>query len=504
MNTLELMREGLAALLTLEGIGLSVIGVTIGIIIGGLPGFGAANVTAITLPLTLAFSPLGGMIFICGIYVGSVFSGGVPAILFNVPGTAAAAMTSIDGYPMTLKGKADIALGACVGASSFGGLLGSVLVIFLIVPLASIAIRFGPAEMALLAFVGLSIIASVVGKDLKKGLLPALLGILISAVGADPAYALPRMTFGFIELYDRFPIVPPLLGMFAIPTFVYLAKRAYVIDTNEVDVDLKSIGSFQGLVKGVKEVIKRPICVIRSSLIGFFVGALPGAGATVAPVVAYGQARIWSKDPESFGKGQIDGIIAAEAANNGITSGSIVPALALGIPGSVTTAILLSALMLHGLEPGPRFISVQPAIVFALLISFFLMESLIFPFGFLFVRLAAKMLTIKTTYLLPVFYTLCIAGVYSVRLFSFDFYLMMIFGAIALLLDKEGYPLIPLVLGFILGPIAETYYTRALQLSRGSFLIFFRSPITIVLWVILFVTLFSPFFLERMRRRRQG
>lgn len=502
MDFISQIAGGFETLLSVQLMLILAIGIILGITVGAVPGFSAANATAVLLPLTIGMGVEAAMVFMAAIYCGSMYGGAIPGIIFNTPGTAGAAATIIDGYPMAQQGKGDIALGISLGASVMGGVIGVVLTTIVLKPMASLALKFGPAEMFLLAMLGISVIASVIGNDLKKGFLSGLFGLLIAAMPADPAFSQPRLTFGLIELFDEVPFIPALIGLFAIPTLVELSKKMTIAELSKEGSS--QIGSYSRIIAGIKEAVIRPFNVIRSALIGFFIGAIPGTGASIAGFVSYGQAKTWSKNPELFGKGNPEGIIASEAANNGVAAGAMIPSIALGVPGSSTTAVMLAALIMHGITPGPDVVANNANLVYTLMVSMAVGTLLILPFGILFNRFASKLTTVKTGYMVPTVLLVCLIGAFATRIYTFDLILVVIFAFIGIIMDKQGYPMIPLVLGLILGPIAEDNFIRALNLSRGSYSIFFTSKIAIILWIIILSAAFMPLIVKKLNSRKSS
>lgn len=498
MEMSKMVLEGIEFLLALDTLLVLLAGLIMGIIAGSLPGFTSGNACAVMLPIIIGMSTSYAIVFMGGVYAGAQYGGSVPAILFKVPGTAQAAATVLDGYPMAKQGKADIALGVSMLASSIGTMISAVLAIFIIIPMARIALSFGPAEMFLLALMGVSIISNVVGKDSKKGLLVGALGFLVASMPADPFYGLPRMNFGIIELYDEIPLIPALIGLFAIPTFLSLSKSEYIIEVSREEV--KQVGSFSRMISGMIAAIKRPFNILIASLIGTIIGAIPGTGAGIATFISYGQAVALSKNPESFGKGNIDGIIASEAANNGVTGGAMIPSFALGVPGSGTTAIMLSVMTIQGIIPGPHVVRDYGPMIYGFLITLFIAGLLIIPVGLIYNSLFSKITIVKTSSLIPLLVVLCLLGAFGQRQFIFDMYLLLIFGLLGVLLEIYGFPLIPFVFGIILGPIAEKSFVQAISISKNDPRIFFQSTICKIMWIVIFLLFISPLLIRYFKK----
>ncbi len=497
MSTFDLIGQGMSILFSPEPFLMLILGMVIGIIFGGLPGFSSGNTSALMLPLTLGMSNAGAIIFICGIYCGAQYGGGVPSILIGVPGTTGAIATVFDGYPMAQQGKSDQALGLSLGSSVIGGVVASVIAIFLIRPIAGVALAFGPAEMALLGVVGLSIIASIVGENIKKGLLATVVGLLMGVMSADPSMGLSRLNFGFLELYDSLPLTPFIMGLFAFPSVL-----ALVNNTQLEKKDIRKVGT--KVMEGVWYCFKRPLANLRAALIGLFVGIVPGAGIDIGSFMAYSLERSLSKTPGEFGKGHPDGVIAAEGANNGVTAGALVPAIALGVPGGTTTAVMLAAMTLHGVQTGPQVFKNFPGDAYAVMLACIVCSLLTLPMGYYFNRFAAKVLTINVGFLIPAVFALCIIGSYTIRGFVIDMNLCLIAGLLGIVMKLGDYPLPPLILGFILSPIIEANFVRALLISRGDLKIFASSVICTVMWIIIAVTFSLPVVIKALNKKKQG
>lgn len=501
MDTFPLVLDGLAALCHWDSFLIMVFGIIVGIIGGALPGFSSTNTTALMLPLTFVLPPHQALILIAGIYCGAMWGDAIPAILFSIPGTPAAGAQTFDGYPLALQGKADIALGLSLGSSLAGGVVGGILTIILIPVMAGYALKFGPAELFLLALAAIIIVSSISeGKEARrKGLVSGLFGLLLATITACPAFAQPRLWFGFYELFEEIPLVSAMIGIFAIPTIIQFAFKDRIIDA---EVEVTDVGNVKKQIEGIIEVFKRWGLTLRSTLIGWIIGAIPGTGATVATYVAYGQAKMWAKDAETYGKGNYDGVIAGDAANNAVTGGALVPTLTLGIPGSGTTAIMLVVFIIHGIIPGPRLISENAAAVYALLAATLVAPFIMTPMGLIINRYSAKLTALKSAYLLPTLFALCLIGSYAVRLYFFDIYLALLFGLLGLLMYKLKYPVIPFVMGIILGPIAEQNLFRVTRLMKGWSI--FTSGICITILAIIVVLVFCAYIYPAFKKPKSS
>lgn len=468
-------------------------GLTAGFLVGALPGFSASNAAALALPFSVALSVESAIILMAGIYAGASFAGAIPAILVNAPGTAGAAATALDGYPMAQSGHAERAIGIARMASSIGGVIGAVVVLAIIGPMSSISLQFGAPELFVVAIFGILVIASVIGDDVRKGLIAAILGLLIAAMSANPVTAQPRFTLGFIELYSEVPFVPAVIGMFALTQMFILATQDRLIDDpsagsgggshtwrDRIRDSLREVGG------GIVTTLRYPFDILRSALLGVSLGIVPGVGTAVANFMSYGLAKRRSKSPENFGKGAPQGIIASEACDNAVTSGTLVPTLTLGIPGSATAAVMLAALYLQGVQPGPQVMSSYAPEAYAVLLSMLVASLLILPLGILLAAPMSSVTRLRPAYLVPSIVMLCMVGAFAVRNSLFDVGLALVFGVLGLLMRQFGYPVVPLILGLVLGPIAEENFLRALSLGNNQLGYFFESRISIILWVMLF------------------
>ncbi|WP_158553327.1 tripartite tricarboxylate transporter permease [Peribacillus saganii] len=485
---METILEALSILFTFESISFLVIGLTVGFIAGALPGFSSSNACAILLPLTIGFDLTTALIFMASIYAGAQFAGAIPAIMINTPGTMGAAATALDGYPMAQKGKAELAIGIARMASAVGGVIGAAIVLIVINPMSSFALKFGSVEMFLVALFGLTLITTIVGENVRDGLISACLGLLVAAMSADPLLGQGRFTMGFIELYDNVPFVPILIGLFGITEMYFLSKKKRLIDT-----DIKKIegSSLKEVINGVVETLKYPKDIFRASILGTFIGAIPGTGTAVSNFISYGIAKKTSKNKEQFGKGAPEGIIASEACDSAVASGTLIPTLTLGIPGSSTAAIMLAAFYLHGINPGPRVMIDQAAESYAVILALGLASLLILPLGVLLATPMIQITRVKPAILVPTILLLCTIGSFALSNSMFDVFLMLVFGIMGVIMRINGYPIVPFVLAVILGPIAEANFVRAFMLSKGDFSYFFATPIALVLWAIIFVSLFA-------------
>lgn len=491
---LENFLGGLAVVMQPLNLLLLTSAVFIGFIGGALPGISGVILVVILLPVTYGMDSTTAFMVLTAIYGATVFSGLITAILYRAPGTPEAVMTAFDGYPMTQQGQAGKALGIGVLSSAIGGLVGTIALIIFTPMLAKMALKFSSPEYFALAVLGLTVVASLGGR-LIYGLIGATLGLFIASIGIDPLTGTSRYTFGNLNLAEGVGLIPMIVGLFAISEVM---KRTLDQDTHQ---PLKKVK-----VKIFDLPILRQIgtTLTRSSIIGVIIGILPGIGASTAAMVSYSETVRWSKHPEKFGKGAPEGIAAPESANNAAAMGALVPLFALGIPGSGTTAVILGAFIMHGLQPGPMFMMTHSSLIYAVFAGLFIVNFMILLFSKPFITLFTKLLNVPYSALGPIIIMCCIVGTYSVRNSMFDVWLMLGFGVMGYLLEKLKFPLVSIILGLVLGPIAESELRRALSMSQGDISIFFTRPISASLLAVaallLAVTIITP-LIKRARNK---
>jgi putative tricarboxylic transport membrane protein len=493
------MALGFANVFTLTNFLILVGGCAVGIVIGALPGLNASTGVAILLPFTFGMQPLPAMLLLIGIYNGAMYGGSITAILINTPGTTASATTVLDGWPMARKGEAGKALGVATVASGIGGLMGAIGMILLSVPLAAFALKFGPAEYFAVGVFGLSIIGSLADKNVAKGLLAGVLGLLVSTVGTDPFIGVSRFTFNIMQIADGINVVPIMVGMFALST-VFLEIEAGGFNKALVAKDT----SVKGVLLKWKEWASMVPTIIKSGIIGVIVGVMPGAGGTIANFVAYDQCKKTSRHPELYGTGYPEGVAASETANNATCGGAMVPLMTLGVPGSGTTAILLAAFMMQGLQPGPMLFQKQPALVYGIFAGFLIVQFAVIILGLGGARFWAKAVNIPKNLLLSLILVLTVAGAFSVRMDMTNVWLLFIFGIIGYFFKKLDIPAAPAVLGLVLGFLVESNMRRALLLSQGSVLTFLTRPISVVLLGMAVISVAGPYIMNWLKARKTG
>lgn len=466
-------------LFTLENILWINIGVFIGSVFAAIPGLSVILCVILFLPVTYSMTAIPGMMFLLGIYCAGGYGGSVSAILINTPGTPHAAATMLDGHPLSEQGRTKAALKIALYASTFGGVFSALMLLFLGPQVAKVAAQLGTAEYFMVCVFGLTIIAGVSGKSMIKGLISACLGLLISCIGSDPMTSYDRFTFGISRLYLGLDLAICLIGLFALVEIMAKAEKPL----DRLNLDTTQIKDDGVITKAEYKRMARP--VLMSSIIGVLVGIIPGTGASEASWFSYNTAKNMSKHPEEFGHGSVEGIAAAESANNAVTGATLIPLLTLGIPGDGTVAIMLSALMINGLNPGLSLFTTQGDIMYAIMLGLILVNIFMCLQGKFLTTLFAKVVSIPQEILTPIIVIFCFAGAYSVNENYFDMGVALIFGALAWILRKLELPPVPILLGLVLGSMTETNFRRALLISNGSPAIFFSSIYCIIFLVLI-------------------
>ncbi len=457
-----------------------VLGVLGGILVGAIPGLSGSTGIILMLPFLVYIEPAAALIMMSGLFCGSMYGGSISAILISTPGTPSAAATVLDGYPLARKGMAGKALGVATIASTAGGAISTIALIFLAPQLAKIALKFGPPEYFALMIFGLTIMAGVSSSSLSRGLLSGFFGILIGMVGLNPTLGTERFTFGVTRLLTGFPMMPVLIGLFAVSEVLSQLEQ-HERGTMARIPHTVSIGSILPTWKELKPLWK---IILGSSILGTIIGIIPATGGAIASFMAYNEAKRFSKDPDSFGKGNLAGVAAPESANNGTTGGAMIPLITLGIPGDVVTAVMLGALLIIGVQPGPLLFSQRPDIVNALFAGFILAQVLILVMGLLSIKVSPLILKVPPHILYPLVLCLCLLGAFSLGNSVYDVVLAVIFGFVGYVMKKGGYSAPALILGLILGPIAERELSRALLLSHGDWSVLIRSPLAIGFYIL--------------------
>ena len=478
----------------------SLLGVAAGMVIGTLPGLSATMGIAIMTPLTFWLEPSQGMAVLLGIYNSAIWSGGISAILLNTPGTPASISQTFDGYALVKNGEANKALNINTIFSVIGGVFSTIVLTVAAFPIARFALKFGPPEMFALALFGLSMMVGVSGEYLIKGLFAGIFGFLLSTVGLDPMFSVPRYTFNNINLLSGIPFVVMMIGMFGVGEIMYQMatrrKEEAVISSVKSDKSKKSFLT----AKEWKTVA--PATLI-SCVISVVVGAIPGTGGDIASIICWQQAKNISKDPNSFGKGNLEGLCAASTANNAVIGGAMTTMMTLGLPGDGVTAILIGSLMMYGMQPGPRMFVEQADFVYKVFGLMFVGYLMILVLGLLFSRACVLILKLKQEVIWVIVLGFCILGSYSLQNNVFDVVLMFVAGILGYICKCTNIPLGPFILGLLLGPTAESNFRRSLALSQGNYSIFFTRPIVLVLFALTILSLVVP-VINRSRKAKAG
>lgn len=485
----------LIATLDLSALLLMVLGVSGGLIVGAIPGLNATMAMALLTPMTFYLNSSTAIMLLCSVYVGAVSGGLFSAILLRIPGTSSSIASTFDGFPMARQGKAGRAIAIALVASFIGGTTSFILLGFLAPILSKFALKFGPAEYFAVALLGLSTIASVLGASTLRGLVSACFGLLIGTIGADVLVGTPRFTFGTVELSGGFDVLVILIGLFAIPQIL----RDLCTITTSAPVPILRKLDFPPL----KQLAAFWKNFLRSSLIGTWIGLLPGAGGSIASLLSYDQAKKFSKAPETFGTGAEDGIVASETANNAVIGGSLIPLLTLGIPGDSPAAVLLAAFIIHGIQAGPMLYISQPEVVHIVLAGFYLSNVMMIAVAFVGAPFIIRALSIPKNLLLPVIILMCFVGAYAVNQRMFDIWLLVAIGLAGYAMERYRFPVAPAVLGVILGPILESNLRRAIQISDGFVLDIITRPITLGVLLLVLINFLWP-VINGLRQRASG
>lgn len=463
-----------------------IISMLVGILVGGTPGLTATMAVALIVPITYYMDPLAGLAMILGVSFTSIFAGDIPATFLRIPGTPASAAAVLDGFEMSKKGKGSLALTIDLICSAIGGLVGVLLLIIIAPPLAKFALKFTNFQYFWLGMFGLSMSAVLSTGNSVRGLISAVLGLLVSTVGIDITTGFPRFTFGNIELMGGIGFIPVMVGLFGISeVFKNVKNRAHL--TEKTINDKIDISIFETLLI----VWKRKWILLKSSFIGTFVGALPGAGADIAAWVAYGIEKKTSKKPEEFGKGSIDGVIAPTGANNAALGGTWIPALVFGVPGDSITAIVLGAMLMYGLKPGPLIFQQSPDLVKGIFAIALISQFFLIPIGLLGIKAYGRILSLPRNIIMVFVLIFSVVGSYAIRNSIFDIYVMLFFGVVGYIFENLNIPLAPMVLGIILGPMIEDNLRVGLIKTGGNYLPFLTNPISAVLVLLIIFTFFS-------------
>lgn len=483
MSFLDSVAAGLSLVANFEAFLSLFIGICVGVIGGAIPGLSATMAVALTLPFTFAMAPINGILLLLGVYKGGIFGGSIPAILIKTPGTPASSATILDGYPMAEKGEAGRALGMALWASCTADLVSNLALILFAGWLASFALNFGPPEFFALILFSLTIIAGVSGESLLRGALSAILGLLLATIGLDLVYGTNRFTFGDPNLMGGLNFIAVLIGLFAIPEIIAMAwnPTSHLGKTTALGRTWVTLADYMRCFKSI----------VRGSLIGVFLGSIPGIGAAPSAFLSYSEARRTSKHKANFGKGEIEGVAAAEAGNNGVAGATLIPLLALGVPGDVITAIIIGAFMIHGLQPGPMMFILNVDIIYGLFIGLIVSSVFLFIVGTVAIRGFKYVADVPKRILMPAVLVLCVFGVFAVNNNIFDVGVMFVMGWVGYAMMRARVPAAPFLIAFILGPLLEDNFRQSMLMSGSDPTILLRGPITWFFWTVTLITVFA-------------
>jgi putative tricarboxylic transport membrane protein len=493
MEILNNLYLGFQVALTPANLAFCLIGVVVGTLVGVLPGIGPVGAMALLLPATFGVTLHSSLIMLAGIYYGAMYGGSTTSILVNIPGESASVVTCIDGYQMARQGRAGPALGISAIGSFIGGTLSIIGLMLVAKPLANVALEFGPPEYFALMCAGLIILTYLTQGSMIRALMMALVGILLGCVGLDMVLGLPRFTLGINELTDGVGIIPLVMGLFGISEV--FANIEVVVKREIFQTEIKHIWP------SLADYAQSKWAILRGSVLGFCLGILPGGGAILASFLSYGIEKKLAKDPERFGKGAIEGVAGPETANNAAAGGAMIPLLSLGIPPNVVMAMLFSAFIIHGVQPGPMLMKNSPDVFWGLVVSMYVGNAMLVFLNLPLIGIWVQLLKIPYRILMPLILLFCLIGAYSVTNSTFDVTLMILFGGMGYLMRKFGYEAAPLVLAFVMGPLLEQNLRQALLMSGGDFTIFISRPISGVTLAIAFLLLLSN-LLPFMKKRR--
>jgi putative tricarboxylic transport membrane protein len=494
MELLNYLHTGFSVALQPINLFYCFVGVFIGTLVGVLPGIGPVGAMSLLLPITFKSAPESAIIMLAGIYYGTMYGGSTTSILVNIPGEAASVVTCLDGYQMARQGRAGPALGIAAFGSFVAGTFSIFGLMLMAPPLSRLALRFGPPEYFGLMLLGMTILIYLAHGSMLKALLMATLGIVLGLIGLDSINTRPRLTFGRMELMDGIGLVPIVMGLFGISEVLLNIEK----DIRREIFDAK----IKGLLPTARDWSESKWALVRGSIIGFFLGILPGGGGVIASFVTYAVEKKVSKHPERFGKGAIEGVAAPEAANNAAAGGAFIPLMTLGIPTNAVIALLFGAFMIHGVQPGPLMMSQNPGLFWGVITSMYIGNVMLLILNLPLIGIWVQVLKVPYKILFPLILLLCLIGVYSISNTVFDIYIMIVFGVVGYLMKKLEYEGAPLVLAFILGPLFENNLRKSLIMSQGNFSIFFLRPIAAAFLILALFILISP-LIPGMRKKRE-
>ncbi|MFS0776875.1 tripartite tricarboxylate transporter permease [Neobacillus sp. 3P2-tot-E-2] len=496
MDVFQFLMDGFEVAFTWRNLIFAFVGVLIGTAVGVLPGIGPISGVALLIPVTAtltgglspADAATSSIILLAGVYYGAMYGGSTTSILLNTPGESSSVTTTLDGYQMAKQGRAGAALSISAIGSFVAGIVSLIGLVFLAKPLSSIALDFGPADYFSLMVLGLCAVSGLSGKSVTKALMMTVLGLLLASIGIDVVSGSARFTFGFTQLYSGLEFLTVAVGLFA------LGEVFKTILHN--DINSGKLARIEKLLPTKKDMKDSAAPIVRGSLLGFFIGILPGAGATLASFMSYLLEKKISKNKANFGKGAIEGVAAPESANNAAAGGAMIPLLTMGIPGSGTTAVLMGSLIMYNVNPGPMLFKEHPNVAWGLIASMFVGNLMLLILNLPLVKVFAKIISTPPKYLIPMIIAISIFGVYAVQVTTFDLMLLMICGVAGYYLTKNDYPIAPLVLGLVLWPMIENNFRRALTISNSDYTIFFKEPLSIIFLIIAFLWITIPFLMK--------
>ncbi|RUL51889.1 MULTISPECIES: tripartite tricarboxylate transporter permease [Lysinibacillus] len=501
MNTFQFLIDGFATALQWHNILFALVGVIIGTAVGVLPGIGPMSGVALLIPVTASLTSgmptdaaaASSIILLAGVYYGAMYGGSTTSILLNTPGESSSVVTALDGYQMAQQGRAGAALSIAAIGSFVAGIISLIGLVLLAEPLSNIALEFGPAEYFSLMLLGLCAVSGLAGKSMTKALMMTIFGLVLGTIGIDAVSGIARFTYDLPVLYGGLEFLTIAVGLFALgEVFKTILER---------EADAQPIAKINRILPTKQDLKDSAKPITRGSLLGFFIGVLPGAGATLASFFSYITEKKFSKKPDSFGKGNIAGVAGPESANNAASGGAMIPLLTLGIPGSGTTAILMGALIMYNVQPGPLLFDDHPQIAWGLIASMFIGNVALLVLNMPLVKVFAKVIQTPQKYLLPIIIAISFFGVYAVQYSTFDLYLLLACGVLGYLFSKNDYPVAPLVLALVLGPMLENNMRRALTISNGEWNIFVTSPLSLIFLVIAMAWILVPLILKFTGRK---
>ena len=501
MDTLQFLSDGFGVAFQWHNILFALIGVIIGTAVGVLPGIGPMSGVALLIPVTATITsgmPTGAaaassIILLAGVYYGAMYGGSTTSILLNTPGESSSVVTTLDGYQMAQQGRAGAALAISAIGSFVAGIISLIGLVLLAEPLSNVAIKFGPAEYFSLMLLGLAAVSGLAGKSMTKAIMMTVFGLMLGTIGIDAVSGIARFTYDQPILFSGLEFLTIAVGLFALGEVVKTVL--------EKDEETGSIAKINRILPTKQDMKDSTVPIVRGSLLGFFIGVLPGAGATLASFFSYTTEKKLSKNPEKFGKGHIAGVAGPESANNAASGGAMIPLLTLGIPGSGTTAILMGALIMYNIQPGPLLFDEHPEVAWGLIASMFIGNLMLLLLNMPLVRVFAKIIQTPKKYLLPMIIAISFFGVYAVQYTTFDLYLLLGCGVLGYLLSKNDYPVAPLVLALVLGPMIENNMRRALTISNGDFSIFVTKPLSLLFILAAAAWLLVPLLLKLKGRK---